>query len=191
MKLRYLLLCMALVLLLTAPILTTAQAENECVLVTMLGGWARATVPGAPTGGAFGMLVNLGSEDDTLISASSAAAEAVEVHQMKMGDNDVMQMSPVEGGLVVPAQGYVELRPGSYHIMLINLVEPLVAGEMVEVTLTFENAGDVTLTLPILDMDAMDNGMGGDMEMGEGMEMHGDMHSGMNMEATPEMEMGG
>ena len=94
-------------------------------------------------------ITNNGDEDDVLISATTDAAEVVEVHEVVMEDS-VMQMSPLHDGLPIPAGETVVLEPGGYHIMLIGLTESLIAGEDYEITLTFENAGDVTVTVPIL-----------------------------------------
>lgn len=158
---KRLLLCLLLV-----PTLVFAQQdESTCDLVYLFNGWARSTVEGAPNGAAFGILVNLGDEADTLLSVSTDAAEAVELHEMVMGENDVMQMRPVEGGFVIEPSSYLELRPGGFHIMLINLYEPLEAGEMLDLTLNFEQAGEVEVSLPIRDIDAMEASMSDDMDL--------------------------
>lgn len=176
-RLLMLLVCM----LLTGISAAWAQdVESECPLVYLFDGWARATVEGAPNSAAYGLLINLTDEEDTLLSAATEAAEAVELHEMVMGADDVMQMNPVEGGLTVGAHHFLELMPGGFHIMLINVQEPLVAGEMLPLTLTFEKAGEIQLEVPIRDADAMeamemaDDPMGDDMggmdEMGEAMD---------------------
>jgi len=67
---------------------------------------------------------------------------------MTMADG-VMQMRPLPDGLPIPAGGTVELRPGGHHLMLMDLKEALVEGETVEVTLTFETAGEVVVPLAI------------------------------------------
>lgn len=142
--------------------LTTAHDDEACNVVYLFDAWARATPEGAPTGAVFGLLVNLSAEDDTLVSASTDAAEAVELHEVVMGAGDVMQMRPVEGGFAVGAGNYLELKPGGYHIMLIGLKQPLVAGETLDLTLNFEHLGEVTITVPIREM--AENAMGGMMQ---------------------------
>lgn len=160
------LLCLAVML----PVGVPASAHgDECGLATLVSGYARATAPGAPAGAVFGYLINLGAEADTVVSAATAAAEAVEMHEMKMGDGDVMQMSPVEGGFVVGGHDFLELAPGGLHFMLIGLKQQLVAGEMLDLTITFEKAGEVQLQVPIIDLTAME--AGGEMVMGGSMEM--------------------
>lgn len=105
--------------------------------ISVAEAWVRA--PGA-AGGAYMLIRNDSAQPDRLLSASSAVAEAAEVHEMTM-ENDVMKMREVEGGLVIPARGSVELAPGGYHIMLINLKQALTPGETVVLTLNFERAG--------------------------------------------------
>ena len=69
---------------------------------------------------------------------------------MKM-DGDVMRMRELDGGLPIPAGGSVDLKPGGYHIMFMDLAAPLVEGETVEVVLTVERAGDVTVAFPVME----------------------------------------
>lgn len=105
----------------------------------------------APAGGtsaAYMVLVNRGGAGDRLVSASTDVAEVVELHESKMVDN-VMKMEPVAGGIPVPANGQVELKPGGLHVMLIGLKRDLAAGETVRLTLKFERAGEVTVDAPV------------------------------------------
>jgi copper(I)-binding protein len=102
--------------------------------------WARATPPGAVAGGGFMTITNTGDQPDRLIAFSSPVAAIGEVHEMKVEDG-VMTMRPLENGLEIPAHASVTLAPGGYHIMFIDLKEPIVAGADVPVTLTFEKAG--------------------------------------------------
>lgn len=96
--------------------------------------WVRATVPSQTGTGAF---MKLTSEKDTrLVAADSPVAEHVEVHEMAM-ENNVMKMRQIPG-LDLPAGKTVELKPGGYHIMFINLHQQMKAGEQVPLTLTFE-----------------------------------------------------
>lgn len=99
--------------------------------------------------GAFLTIANSGTEDDTLVSLSASVAGAVEVHEMKEGTDGVMTMSPLPEPLVIPAGGSVTLEPGALHLMLIGITEDLNEGGSYELTLTFEKAGDVTLTVPV------------------------------------------
>lgn len=118
---------------LTAFIGSTAFAQN----VTVTDGWVRATVQGQKATGAFMKLT--AKENAKLLSAASPTAGVVEIHEMKM-DKDVMKMSALPNGLDLPAGQTVELKPGSYHVMLMDLKAPLAADSTVPVTLTFQDA---------------------------------------------------
>src|SRR5690606_22784808 len=110
---------------------TVAHAE-----VTIADAWARATVPQQKSSGAFMTLT--ASEDTRLVGVSSTAAGIAEIHEMKMEGN-VMKMRPIEA-LALPAGQAVELRPGGYHLMLMQLPQPLEAGTTIPVSLSFEDA---------------------------------------------------
>lgn len=110
--------------------------------------WARAMLPGQKAAGAYLTVTNKGAEADRLVGGASPKAGKVEVHTMEVV-NDVMTMRPVEGGLEIPAGGAVELKPGSFHVMFMDVNAPFAEGETVPVTLRFEKAGDVELALPV------------------------------------------
>jgi len=113
--------------------------------------WARATPPTAPTGGAFLTVKNTGATADRLLSASSPAAEAVQVHEMKMEGN-VMRMREQDGGLEIAPGATVTLAPGHLHLMMMGLKGPLKQGEKVPVTLVFEKAGSIDVELAVMAM---------------------------------------
>jgi periplasmic copper chaperone A len=99
-------------------------------------------------GGGFLTIANSGQTADRLIAATSEVANAVELHQMKM-EGDMMKMSPVESGIDIPPGGTVELAPGGLHIMFIGIGQPFEEGACVEVTLTFEQAGELPVVLSV------------------------------------------
>ena len=109
--------------------------------------WARATTPGAAIGGGYLVIRNKGAAADRLVGVSSPASARVEIHEMTM-EKDVMRMREVKG-VDVPAKKSVELKPGGYHLMLIELKAPLKPGEKVPVTLRFEKAGEVKAELAV------------------------------------------
>ncbi|WP_011579731.1 MULTISPECIES: copper chaperone PCu(A)C [Chelativorans] len=111
--------------------------------------WARAMLPGQPTGGAYMTIRNEGAEPDRLLAVTSPAAGKVEIHMMEM-KGEVMEMRPVEGGLEVPAGESVSLKPGGLHLMFFDVETPFAEGAEVPVTLEFEKAGRVELSLPVL-----------------------------------------
>lgn len=127
------------------------SAQHEILVlgdIEIANAFARATLPNAPVGGGFMTITNKGSGDDRLIGAASDVAGDVQVHEMAL-EGDVMKMRGLEDGVVLPAGETVTLAPGGLHVMFMGLEQPFVEGECVEVTLTFEKAGDVDLCLPI------------------------------------------
>jgi copper(I)-binding protein len=100
--------------------------------VAVTDAWVRGTVPGQMATGAFMQLT--AKSDATLVGAASPAAKVVEIHEMKM-DGGVMKMSAVDK-LVLPAGKAVELKPGGYHVMLMDLTQPLKDGDTVPITLS-------------------------------------------------------
>jgi copper(I)-binding protein len=124
--------------------------------------YARASGPNAKAGAAFMMLVNPTDEDDRLVAASSDVSVRVELHNhIDMGDG-VMQMREDPDGFPVPAGETHALARGGDHVMFMGLKRPLNQGDTVEVTLTFERAGDITVEIPVdLERKPMGHGHGG------------------------------
>ncbi len=110
--------------------------------------FTKAMLPGQPVGGGFVTVHNGGSQDDRLVKATSPVADRVELHEMAM-QGDVMKMRKLDTGIVVPAGGAVELKPGGLHLMFMDVKTPFKEGDSVPVTLTFETAGDVEIMLPV------------------------------------------
>ena len=111
--------------------------------VSVSDAWVRGTVPGQQTTGAF-MRLN-SPADVTLTGAASPVAKIVEIHEMKL-DGGVMKMNAVDR-LLLPAGKTVELKPGGYHVMLMDLARPLKEGDIVPVTLAFEDKAGRKLTV--------------------------------------------
>ncbi|MEO1537018.1 MAG: copper chaperone PCu(A)C [Pseudomonadota bacterium] len=124
-------------------------AEHMVGSLTLAAPFARATLPNQPVAGAYLTITNTGSEDDALLSVSAPFAARGEVHEMAM-DGDTMRMRQLPDGLVIPAGETVELKPGGYHLMFMQLNEPLIEGETAEATLEFRDAGKVTVPFTIL-----------------------------------------
>jgi len=99
------------------------------------------------TGAVYVTLQNTGAASDALVGASSEAADVVELHET-IREGEVMRMRPV-AKLELPAGGVQEMKPGGYHIMLINLKRALRPGDRVPLTLTFTNAAPVSLDVPV------------------------------------------
>ncbi|WP_159651246.1 copper chaperone PCu(A)C [Vibrio atypicus] len=109
--------------------------------------YARATPPNAATSAVFAEIMNRGDSDRFIVSATTDAAEKVELHDV-IKEGDVMKMRQVDR-IKVPANGSVELKPGSLHIMLFDLKKPLVEGEKIDVQVTFANGQKQTFAAPI------------------------------------------
>jgi hypothetical protein len=140
-----------LILLALAATLPATSAHAEDVKagdLVITQGWSRATPGGAKTGGGFLTIENKGAAPDKLIGASADVAGKVEVHEMAMNDG-VMKMRPVEGGLAIDPGKIVKLAPGGYHLMMMDLKNPLKQGEKLPVTLQFEKAGKVAVMLDV------------------------------------------
>lgn len=118
--------------------------------IQISGAWARPSPKAATSGAAYMLIENKGNEDDALIKAEGDVSDVTEIHEMTIDENSVMHMKPVAGQrLVIPAKGKVELKPGSYHIMLIGLHHQLQEGETVNLILTFEKAGVMKVQAPV------------------------------------------
>jgi hypothetical protein len=145
--------------------------------ITVEQPWARATPSGAQTGALYMTIDNKSGTADRLTGASSNVADKLQIHEMSVV-NGVMQMRELADGLPVPADGSVVLKPGSYHVMLIGLKQPLTVGETFPVTLKFEKAGTISVTVPVQamgagNMGAMQDkgGMGGMQDKKPGSDM--------------------
>jgi copper(I)-binding protein len=106
--------------------------------------WTRATPAGAKVAGGYMTITNTGSEPDRLIGGVLPQAGRFEIHEMKM-DGNVMQMREVQGGLEIKPGQKVELNPSGYHLMLMELREPLKQGDTLKGQLRFEKAGSVDI----------------------------------------------
>jgi len=151
----------ALFALFGAPAHTQEVKAGDLVITQA---WSRATPGGAKIAGGFLTIENKGAAPDRLLSGSGDIAGKVEIHEMAM-NNGVMTMRPLDKGLVI--------EPG-YHLMLMDLKQPFKQGDKVPVTLEFEKAGTVALSLDV-------QGVGAQAPAGgaaSGHEMKHD-HSGM------------
>jgi len=126
--------------------------------------WSRATPGGAKVAGGFLTIENKGTAPDKLIGVSAEIAGKAEVHEMAM-DNGVMKMRPLDKGLVIEPGKTVKLAPGGYHFMMMDLKKPLKQGEKLPITLQFEKAGKVTVTLDVEGVGAKGPAGAGGMDM--------------------------
>jgi copper(I)-binding protein len=153
----------------TADTTTTAAPAAE---IEVTDAWARTSPSVATAGAVYMTITNSGSADDMLTGATvdPSVAAKVELHETTAADSGdsmstttsmgsgttdstgggMMSMKPVDS-ITVPADGSVSLEPGGYHIMLLDLVEPLEVGTTIKVTLTFEQAGSIEVTADVRD----------------------------------------
>lgn len=152
-------------LALTIALGTVAQAQDQGAVVkagdlVISNAWTRATPGGAKVGGGYLTIENKGATADRLVGGTTAVAGKLEVHQMSMSDG-VMKMHPVEGGLAIEPGKTVKLAPGGYHLMMVDLKQPFKQGETVPVTLQFEKAGKVAVSLNVQGIGGAAPGAGG------------------------------
>ena len=119
---------LSLLALLLALLAAPAAAQ-----VTVTDAWVRGTVPGQKGTGAFMRITS--AADLTLVGVASPAAKVVEIHEMAQ-DGNMMRMRAVDK-IALPAGKTIDLKPGGYHVMLMDLAQPLREGDKMPVTLTF------------------------------------------------------
>ncbi len=144
---------LSLILLLGGQAYAQTSGQNTIVVERP---WARATPAGAKTGAAYVTLVNHGNASDSLLSATTPVAEKVQFHSMSE-ENGVSHMREMQAVEVAPG-AKVTFSPGGMHIMVVGLKQPLKEGQTFPLTLTFEKAGNVDVTVPIAKVGAMQGG---------------------------------
>ena len=166
--------CIAVVACLFGSPLRAEEVKAGDIVITQA--WARATPGGAKIGGGYLTIENKGSAPDRLIGGSAEIAGKVEVHEMAM-KNGVMTMRPLDNGLTIEPGKTVKLAPGGYHLMMFDLKSPLKQGDKLPLTLDFEKAGKVKLSLDVEGVGAKgpageaDTGGKMDTKMSPGMKM--------------------
>jgi hypothetical protein len=126
--------------------------------LTISGQWVRTTTNDVAA--AYLVVKNTGVAD-TLIKASTPLTANVQLHEViTEGSTSKMQEKP--GGFPIPVNGMLELKPGAFHIMMLDLKDPVIEGQTVEITLTFEKAGEVTIVAVAKPGPDSDTGMGMD-----------------------------
>jgi len=130
-----------------------AAAVAQVAPIDVQHAWARATPPGAKSAAVYMTIVNHGSADDRLISVTTPVAGKAELHETTMA-NGVMRMQPAGKVAIEPGTPLV-LKPGSYHIMLTDLKQPLTEGQKVSLSLVFEKAGQIEATATVEKAGAM------------------------------------
>jgi copper(I)-binding protein len=121
--------------------------------------WLRATPSGAQVAGGYMKIENTGREPDRLIGGTTGVAGKFEIHEMKM-DGSIMRMRELPQGLELKPGQSVELKPGSYHLMLMDLKRQLKDGDKVTGTLVFEKAGTVQIEYAVRGAGSKGGGQG-------------------------------
>ncbi|MGJ7493490.1 copper chaperone PCu(A)C [Variovorax sp. RT4R15] len=133
-----------------AGVTATFAQSSPAAAVEVKDAWVRPAVPGQSGTGAFMKLI--APAGARLVGVQTPVAGVAEVHEMKM-EGDTMRMRAVKGGLELPARQTVELKPGGYHVMLMDLKQPVTKGSTVPITLQFEDAkgtrSSLALNVPV------------------------------------------
>ena len=141
-----------------APIRSWAASMVLALLMAACGGSgdglvvsdARLGMPTGPNAALYFTIENHSDGADILESAATEVAASVEIHETIAGDDGTMGMRPVDAPLEVPADGSLMFEPGGFHLMLVD-VERLDVGEEIEITLTWENAGGMTIVAVVVE----------------------------------------
>ena len=130
-------------------VLTLTSPGFAADSIVIHDGYIRSTTPTSRTGAAFMVLMNHGDSDDRLIGARSDVAKRVEIHTHIENDDGVMQMGEIEDGILLLTGEMHSLQRGGDHLMFMGLTKDLIQGETVKIILIFENAGDVSIEIPV------------------------------------------
>ncbi|MBT9591415.1 MAG: copper chaperone PCu(A)C [Thiobacillus sp.] len=142
-------------MLAAALLISAASLPAWAASISVTDAWARATMPGQKVSGAY---MQIRSDADVrLVSVSSPAVPRVEMHEMKM-DGDVMRMRELKA-IDLPKGKTVLLEPGGFHLMLMNLKKPIVAGDVIPLTLVVESGGKQQAVEVKAEARAMGGGM--------------------------------
>lgn len=123
----------------------TTQADS----VTVTDAWVKATESGMT--GAFGVIENTGEVEVTIVAASTAASAMVQLHETTDDGTGTMSMREKDGGFPIAAGAVFELAPGGNHIMLMDVTEPIVAGDEITIVLEFADGSTLEFTAPAKD----------------------------------------
>jgi copper(I)-binding protein len=155
MRARYILitawLAVAIALIACSGSSASAPASSEVASaptsLTIEGAWARPAVAGAESAAYF-TITGAPDQPDSLLEASSPDAMSVELHEVTADASGMMGMHPIDR-LDIPAGGTIELKPGSYHLMVMGLTKELAVGGTLELELVFADAGTIVVQAEI------------------------------------------
>jgi copper(I)-binding protein len=133
--------------------MTAPQASFKTGDITVETPWLRATPKGAKVAGGYMTITNHGKEADRFVGGSIEGAGRFEIHEMSM-QGDVMQMRKMPDGIEIKPGATVELKPGGFHVMGLDLSRGYAAGETIKGTLKFEKAGEVAVEFRVAPLGA-------------------------------------
>ena len=135
-------------------VLPLVNAENSTGTLSVHGAWVREAPPNAVSLAGYMEIVNSGSEERSVVSAESPTFQAIELHRSIVLQG-IARMVPQES-IPIPAGGNLALKPGDYHMMLMNPNKALKAGDKVSATLTFDNGERLVVTLEVKKGEGVD-----------------------------------
>lgn len=135
-----------------SPTVAASPTQGQVAKLQIIDPRARDTTNDVSA--AYFTVKNTGDATDRLLSVTADVSTKVEVHEMVM-EGGTAKMQAVKAPLEIPAGGELVLKPGGYHIMLMNLASPLKEGQQVKLTLTFEKSGKIEVTAPVKKIEAM------------------------------------
>lgn len=133
--------------LILAAVLTGLAVTARAADIAVDDPYVRAVPPGQPNSAAFMALKNNGGDGRSLVGAESPAADVVELHT-HVNEGGVMKMRRIER-IELPAGESVSLKPGGLHVMLIGLKQPLAEGDVVDVTLNYDDGSKELVKAPV------------------------------------------
>ena len=140
---------------LSAPTFAAGAADS----VTVVDPYVRQAPPGATTTGAFMVIKNGGAKDVKLVKADNPASKTTELHT-HLNEGGVMKMRPVKD-IEVKAKGETALKPGGLHVMMIDMKGPMKEGDMIPITLTFDDGSSKKVDAKVVKPTAATMPMGG------------------------------
>ncbi len=153
MPFRRLLIALAATAVFTLPSAHAPAHDYRAGALEIGHPWTRVTPKGAKVAGGYLTVTNKGPKPDRLLGGSAEIAGRFEIYEMRMIDG-VMQMRPLPKGVEIKPGETLELKPGSYHLMFMDLKRPLKEGERIKGTLVFEAAGTVAVEYAVESMAA-------------------------------------
>ena len=144
-------------------------AQSDHAVIAVEGAYVQQTIGSSRISSAYMTVRNDGRQDDRLLGLRTPVAAKAQIHQTSIGADGLATMRPVDA-VEVPAGGTAVLKPGGFHVMLMQLNHALKPGTDVPLTLVFEKAGEVTITVPVMAIGhgAPDHGPGDHGDMSDG-----------------------